>query len=464
MINAFPYAAGLIFLIAGLWILLKPFIRRSSTNALPEKEGDSEMKPWRKVLGFALVAFSLFFLTTGTSLFYAEPGYIYYAQYPTGGYSVLSTPGYHFVPLAKIYPWQRYITIKLSDLDDATSDTQDRENNSIRGVRFNDSVEAALGISVRFSLPLDEERFAKLHTEYRSEKRLIESTLVPSVYEAIRNSMRMLSAQEYVSGRGGILEEAFKDQLENGLYQLETRKKLVAEKIKDEPSFPANENEPNYNIIVEPKKDTSGNYIRVDTASLKDKGIGVSLAVIEEIVFEQAFLNRLEKQKEASTAAAQAAQEVKKAEQERLKVIAEGEKEKALEKAMYEKERIKIVTEAETERQRAEIIKRTAEIFKEKATIEAETKLISAEAEAKAKELIVRADNNLAAKLDTIKYLGDRFATAFEKSELVPKVVIGSNGMGTDAVSNSLSLFNIWMAEQLKLLDLELNVKQNSEK
>ena len=335
-------------------------------------------------------------------------------------------------PVRRRYPWQKFITIKLGDIDESTSDTQSLENNSIKGVRFNDAVSANVSISARFSLPTETEQFARLHTEYRSERRLIDSTLVPSVYESIRNGMRLISAQEYVSGRGGVLEEAFKDQLENGLYSMSIKDRggpeIRRSSVKEEDSLANTVDE--VNVIIEPKKDGEGNIERVKTASLKEKGIGVSLAVIENIEFEQAFLDRLENQKKASTAAAQAAQEVKQAEQERLKAIAEGEKAKAIEKAEYEKLRIKVVTEAETERQRAEIAKQTAEILRQKAQVEAETKVITARAEAESKELIVKADDNLSLKIEALKYLADRYADAIKGKQLVPTVYIGGREGG----------------------------------
>ncbi|MDR2529871.1 MAG: hypothetical protein LBD04_12790 [Synergistaceae bacterium] len=458
MITGIPYMIACAFLLYGLFLVLRVGLKKN-------EEFEEGRKGKNAALRFVILksacsfGMGVVFIIIGSFLFYAEPGYIYFIQYPWGSISVISDPGYHVTPFAVRYSWQKFITIKLGDIDESTSDTQSLENNSIKGVRFNDAVSANVSISARFSLPTETEPFAKLHTEYRSERRLIDSTLVPSVYESIRNGMRLISAQEYVSGRGGVLEEAFKDQLENGLYSMSIKDSSSPEIRRSLTKEGESNTVDEVNLIIEPKKDGEGNIERVKTASLKEKGIGVSLAVIENIEFEQTFLDRLENQKKASTAAAQAAQEVKQAEQERLKAIAEGEKAKAIEKAEYEKLRIKVVTEAETERQRAEIAKQTAEILRQKAQVEAETKVITAKAEAESKELIVKADNNLSLKIEAIKYLADRYADAIKGKQLVPTVYIGGGeGGGIDASEALLKIITALTATNSKLLNLDLDV------
>jgi regulator of protease activity HflC (stomatin/prohibitin superfamily) len=431
---------------------------------------------------YICLTFSILFFLIGSCLFYAEPGYIYYVQYPTGGYTVLSNPGYSIQPLARIYPWKQHITIKLSDLEENTSETQSIEDNSITGVRFNDAVSAAVGVSVRFSLPTNPEQFKQLHIEYRSEQSLIQSTLIPNIYESIRNAMRLISAQEYVSGRGGVLEEAFIDQLKDGLYSMTLKdkmpqsnhtintqptKQITTEDLIASSVTPIDDPE-NANILIEPKVDRYGNIERVNTTSLKEKGINITLAVIDSIIFEEAFLQRLENQKKASTAAAQASQEVKQAEQETLKAKAEADKAIAIERGVYEKEQTRITIESETALKKAKIEQQTAEIEKQTASINAEKEIIAAGAAAKSKTLIAEADNNLTIKIEAMKYMTDKFADSLSKNELVPKVFIsGGSNTGVGSFPNGMDTFqnimSVWMTQQLGLLDLDLNIKTEKE-
>lgn len=133
-------------------------------------------------------------------------------------------------------------------------------------------------------------------------------------------------------------------------------------------------------------------------------------------------------------------------EEQRLLAIARGEREVAERQAKAKVEQIQKTTEAETEKQlaiteaeklkaQAAISKDTAQINLEKARIEAETKRTLADAEAYQKEVILKADNALAQKLDAEIEIQKLWADAFSKRQ-VPTNVFGAGSQGGTPVGS----------------------------
>lgn len=87
-------------------------------------------------------------------------------------------------------------------------------------------------------------------------------------------------------------------------------------------------------------------------------------------------------------------------------------------------------------KEKAAIAKETAAINLEKAKIEAETKRTLADAEAYQKEIILKADNALAQKLEAEVEIQKIWADAFAKRK-VPTTVFGGSGGSAGAPTGS---------------------------
>ena len=424
-----------------------------------------EMPRFSKGVFFMLVLF-VFLLLVRMTAFYSEAGFFYHVQYPFGGkVDMITDPGYSIRPFAKITQWPQYITIDLSNDEESTSDTPSDKNTSITDVRFRDAVAADISITVRVGIPTDFENFMEMHKRYRTPKNLIEGTLIPFINQAVRNGMRLLSAQEYISGLGGKFEFSFGDQLAGGIYRLDEEAALKESQAKPASVETVDFDVEDANLIeLKEKKDEKGNIERDISTSLVAKGFVVDQAVISRIVFEPKFLERIDKQKEASTEAAQAALEVKKLVQKTLQAEEEARMNIAIEKGVYEREQIKVVTEAETRKKEAAINQEIARVNLETARIASEQEVVAAEASATARRALAESDNNLKIKLDSMERQTKMIADALGKNPIVPSVVISGTGEGGSA-ANALDVISAAMAKHLAdtamRVDVDLDVKND---
>ena len=175
---------------------------------------------------------------------------------------------------------------------------------------------------------------------------------MPNIDAAIKNTCKLMDAQDYISGQASDFDRYFRDQLENGMYQVEqyyedeNRNEIVGDtatirKI----NIGKSSKQKKFRI----KRDTSGNIIRDNTNSLKQYGLKIYQAQVTGIDWESSFDERLDLQKNE---VAQTQLEKQQAEREYYrakKEVAKGESEKAKERARLEKIQIQQTIEAETE-------------------------------------------------------------------------------------------------------------------
>lgn len=166
-----------------------------------------------------LVPLGILFLLVGQVLFYAHPGHFYVVQYISGTQKVVTGSGPKFRWFGQVIDFKQVLTLKFAKNDNGDPSGYDKPYT----VRFNDAVMADVSASIRIRLPSDHSHLKKLAIEYRSQENLVAASLMPTIREVLRNSARMISAQDYIVGKGGIFEQAVIDQLQNGICELEIR-------------------------------------------------------------------------------------------------------------------------------------------------------------------------------------------------------------------------------------------------
>lgn len=384
--------------------------------------------------------------------FYSEAGYSYLVQYATGKQVSVLTPGWKLKLYGEVTPFKKVMTVRFTKKDIPASGRDNPIN-----IRFNDAVTADVSTAVRFRLPEDEETFKTMAVEFRTQTNLVANALMPTVREVVRNSGRMLSAQDYISGKGGEFEQAIQEQLESGIYILETReiKNSTADSVVHEGQR-TTQNSRTIRYEVHVKKDTKGEPIR-KIHPLKQYNIYIAQTAIEDVDPEPKFKNMLAQQRDAAAQANVEKQKAQKAEYEKQRIIAEGESQKAQIRVSKEKEQIETLINAETQMKEAEIRKKTEQAGLEADKLKAKRIDVIASAEANKKRKIMLADGALEKKLATLEKIHAKYAEAMTGTQMVPSVVIGESKGGG---KNATELVNLLTAKTAMDLRLDMTPKK----
>jgi len=285
--------------------------------------------------------------------FYAEPGTAYAVQYPWGGQKAVFNQGIHTKMWGRLIPIQFEMPIKyvIADNEGNLGDQSKYAYiDKARQWEFNDAVKGKIATSIVISIDIsDPNQFLSVADRNKTEKNLIRSRIIPNIDQSIKNTCKLMAAQDYISGQAADFDRYFQDQLENGMYVLEeVPDKETPEIIGDTTVVRTIRNkearQKRFRI-----KYKNGEPVRVKGNSFKSYGLTVVQAVVNEIDWEDAFDNRLLLQKEE---VAQTQLEKQQAEREfyrAQKEKAKGEAEKAKERARLEKAQIQQTIEAETE-------------------------------------------------------------------------------------------------------------------
>ncbi len=289
--------------------------------------------------------------------FYADAGTAYAVQYLTGGDKMITTQGLKLKWWGRIIPLSYETSIKdiivLGD-NQLPENGQGIYNRKAQKWEFSDAIKAEISTSVIIGVNInDEEVFLNMADRNKSEAKLIFGRVMPNIDAAIKNTCKLMDAQDYISGQASDFDRYFRDQLENGMYQVE--------------QYYESENNSNNEIVGDTttvrkinigktgkqkkfriKRDANGNIIRDNSNTLKQYGLKIYQAQVTGIDWETSFDERLDLQKNE---VAQTQLEKQQAEREYYrakKEVAKGESEKAKERARLEKIQIQQTIEAET--------------------------------------------------------------------------------------------------------------------
>jgi regulator of protease activity HflC (stomatin/prohibitin superfamily) len=315
----------------------------------------------------------LFFIGIGIlalngMFFWANAGTAYAVQYPWGGDKMIKTQGIKTKFWGRVIPLSYEISIKDailrvdSDGDkEELAESQDGIYNRKASLwEFSDAIKAKIGTAVVVGVNTnDEDAFLNMADRNRSESKLIYGRVLPNIDAALKNTCKLMDAQEYISGKASDFDRYFRDQLENGMYLVEEyieeqeQPEIIGDTstVRKIATVKSSSKTTKYRI----KRDDQGNILRDNKSNtLKQYGITIYQAQVTGIDWEESFDKRLQLQKEQVAQTQLEKQEAEKEYYRAQKEVAKGEAEKSKERARLEKEQIKLTIAAETEAKVAE--------------------------------------------------------------------------------------------------------------
>lgn len=348
-------------------------------------------------------------------------------------------------------------------------------------VHFNDAGSAKISTMVQFNMPVEIDKRKRLHQRFGGNLTNIEHAVHAHLANCIKTTGPLMSASENQAARKSEFAQVVEEQLKHGLYQM----RRVQVQLKDRVDDKGN---PVFVEATEIVKDDKGVALRVDEGPLKEYGIEVTQFSITGTDYDDLTLKQFAAKQTAFLAAegskAQREQEL----QQKLMVVAQGERQVAEIEATANQAKAKAVTEAtqkvevaakaklEAEtlaNQKLEVAKIEKETAETKANQEAEVKRIEAEmlikiAEAKAKaaekeaeaiRVLAAAEEEKIKKAGAIteerrvltQIMADRDAkVAAELAKIAtPSTVIVGGGAGGQGQSMTEYLMNITLLKQL---------------
>ena len=434
---------GIILAILGLiFYLLRPQLAEENVY-----EGEQKVRTkappfllmFSKRIASMIMVFGITIATLPYMFFWADPTEQYFLVYPTGSTGVVTTQGIKWRGFAKITPWQKFIDVKVTEKGDDIDDIEGLMKPI--GIRFIDQVTATVLVSTRFKLPEDEESFEALAVKFRSMKNLVENTLKPSVREQVNNTGYMFKAQDYISGEAQNFRQTLDEQLKDGAYKV---KKLVSRDtiFEGDQSRKIKEVKTTYNVE---KVERDGKPIRIPHEITSNK-IKVSQVIVDDVILEQAFKERLEAQRDEAAKRQLEQQKIETARNSQLRIIAEGERDKAEERVSQEKDQVKILIAIETKLKQEKTNKELASIQLETEKIHSQKRKVKADAEAYEISRKVNAGITPEIKLKMELDAKVRMAAEISKIHFPETMIIG----GTDDGGTPLeSLIGAAMAKQL---------------
>ncbi|CAB5514363.1 hypothetical protein LMG26857_03422 [Achromobacter anxifer] len=404
---------------------------------------------------------------------YNEAGYQTHIRTIYGHESVATEVGYAWKGFGRATPWKQAQTIqftagKAKAVDDAMN---------VEGFRvtFLGNVDAAVEASTRFRMPRGEQ-FLKIAQEYRTPENFFAVAIVPAVRETLQTTASMMSADEYFAGGRSEFSTTFDDQLQNGQYHVRRHEKQItgARTANDDEAAVSGregtEVRRSQFEIVKLKDPASGNFLR-KAQPFRDLGVGVVEARITDMEPNDKFKVRMQKVQDSQAQLALARQERMREEEQKILVIAKGEREVEEKRQLSLKDQIDRTTQAETDKQlalieankfkeQAVVQKDTAATQLQTAELEAKRTKLLADAEAHAKKVVIEANGALEQKLEAWVKAQQVWADA-AKVAPVPQIVMGGSGHdGTGRNTEVQSLMQMLMVNQAKSLSLDLNVKK----
>lgn len=337
---------GILLIIIGvLTLILKSIIK---------KDGFLGWFSTNRSIQFTLLGILLSIITG--MFFYADAGTAYAVQYVSGGDKMITTQGLKLKWWGRIIPLSYETSIKdiiLKDGDELPKSSQGIYNRKAQKWEFSDAIKAEISTSVIVGVNINDEKvFLNMADRNRSESKLIYGRVLPNIDAAIKNTCKLMDAQDYISGQASDFDRYFRDQLENGMYQVEQyyESENTNEIVGDTTTIrKINVGKSSKQKKFRIKRKSDGSIARDNSNTLKQYGLKIYQAQVTGIDWEESFDERLDLQKNE---VAQTQLEKQQAEREYYrakKEVAKGESEKAKERARLEKIQIQQTIEAETQ-------------------------------------------------------------------------------------------------------------------
>ena len=147
----------------------------------------------------------------------------------TGSQSIKYDPGFYFTLFGKTTEYPDVYTVNFTKDDAGSSVDIDPVS-----IRFNDATSGKAEGVVKLNLPKDEESMIKIHKDYRSVANLGVTGFKPFVTECLKNSSQLMSSEMHYQGGRSTMSQYFQDQLETGVYILNTNEKIILDSVEKE--------------------------------------------------------------------------------------------------------------------------------------------------------------------------------------------------------------------------------------
>lgn len=394
---------------------------------------------------FGIIAVLALVITLITGLSVNDNGYRTVVQYPTGTTFVKFSAGMYFTMWGKetTYP------------DNITFDFQKGLD-----VRYQDGGKGTVEGIARFGLPSDEQSMLELHRAFRDEQGLRNKMINSTVSESLNLSAGLMTSEEAYAEKRSLFGDLAKEQTAKGKFVTEiiSRKVTLADGTEQNTNIP---------VVVVGTDGSRQHYV----SDLAKYGIITSSFQVKEWNFETKTLAFIDSKRDANMAIITAQAATKKSEQEKLQVIAEGEKDVA--EAQYKEEQIKVTAEVQAERIKSvalieasmktakakELTAAALETTKQKrqlalaAVEEAKAIKTIAAAQAFAKKASIQADDGFKARLANDLAKTKALADAIREMRVPSTMIVGANASGGNDKMDTLLQFKA----------LELINKANSE-
>lgn len=366
-------------------------------------------------------------------------------QYPTGYTFVKFDPGWYFTGWGESWPYSDNITF---DFQDGIA------------VRYQDGGKGTVEGIARFSLPTDEPTMLRLHRAFRGEEGLRNKILNTTVQESLNLTAGLMTSEEAYAELRAVFTEWSRAQVTKGKFLTELKEKVFT---LDDGSTQKK------NVPVIRKDPTTGFMLHSDS-DLVSYGIQTSSFTVNDWNFGERTLSFIDRKRDAEMAIITAKAETNKSEQQKLQVIAEGQKAVAM--AQYKEEEKKITAEVQAER-----IKSVALIEASQATAKAKEltlaaveeekrqKALAAAAVQEAKVITTLADaeayrlketqkgGELKLRLDNDLAKAQAYAQAMSVMKSPEVLVLGASGNGADSANDGVeTLVQFKAIEQARLM------------
>lgn len=372
-----------------------------------------------KWIALAVIAV-IFIVTASTGVNINDNGYRTVIQYWNGTTYVKFKPGWYLTGWGSnwIYP------------DNVTFDFE-----SGLSVRYQDGGKGTVEGIARFALPTDEPTMMELHRAFRSVNNLRNNMLNSTVKEALNLSAGLMTSEEAYAEKRSLFGDLAKSQVSEGKFKT----RIISKEITLADGTVQRTNVP---IIVTGEDGINTHY----PSDLAEYGIRTSSFQVKEWNFEPKTLAFIDSKRDANMAIITAQAATKKSEQEKLQVIAEGEKDVA--EAKYKEEQIKITAEVQAER-----VKSVALIKASQATAQAiemtlaaveetakQTQLALAavqkgkgiialaDAQAHARKVKIESDDGFKARLENNLAIATVYAEGMARMNMPSTMIVGSGG------------------------------------
>lgn len=310
-------------------------------------------------------------------------------------------------------------------------------------VRWNDAGTARISGSVRYKMPLSDDKIIELHSIYGSQEAIENDLIETNIKKSIYMTGPLMSSKESYAEKRSYLIQLIEDQAARGVYQTIQKDIKAVDAISEQEKTIT---------VVEIQYDTAkGVALRQEVSPLKSYGITLSNLSIEGIKYDEKVESQIEAQRKATMEVQTAMAKSKEAEQRALTAEKEGEARAA--EAKWEQEVIaaKEVTQAEMRRKVAEEDVKTAELRKRQMILEGE-------GEAAKKRLVMQADGALNQKLETWLKAEEMKWNAFAQFQgnLVPLYQSGNVGNNSN---NAMQYMELMGLKAMKDLSLDMKTK-----